>query len=568
MKNFKKNILKPIMLASLTVGAVSLASCGRDSGGDLDPSKLHLFLYHYQGGMGNKWLYNNIEKYEKLHANDKYGDKTGVQIVVDESTNRPNSVGIKTEKYALYYYEELDFNSFYDSNSLEDITDVVNNNPYEPSKSIASKLTETQQNYFGVGEGADKKYFAVPYYSTTTGITYNKTVFDDNGFYFNDDYESAMSLEDKFISEAFPNKSAGPNGIAGDYDDGLPVTYQDFYDLCDYIKSCKVVPFTCYEKNDQDYTGFLLSALAASHEGAKENIVNYTMDGEITVAEMDGEGVALNADGTVKTSKVTVDPAYGGETKANGYNVQRSFGKYYALSFMRKLVNEWDKGWSANVVSANNSQFDVQNWFIDSQFGTNPAPEGDWQRGKPIAMMIEGNWWYSEASSHINGLSERQKSQLNYGWMPLPRANKTDANTKLTYLDTAGSMSFVNKSRPDLEKQVAKDFLAFTCTDESLNDFTACTNGVMAYKYELTESVKNNLSSFGKSMMNIYELSDKIYPVSRNAQFRAKLSSTSLSRRWSISSSTTWPITEFKKNSSMTASDYLYKMYTNYKSFW
>lgn len=564
MKNLKKNVLKPIILAGLTIGAVSLAGCGRGSGGDLDETKLNLFLYHYQGGMGNKWLYNNIEKYEKLHAKDKYGDKTGVHIVVDESTTRPNSVGIKTEKYSLYFYEELDFNSFYDSDSLEEITDVVNSNPYEPSKSIASKLTETQQNYFGVGDGANKKYYAVPYYSTTTGITYNKTIFDENDFYFKAGYETETGLEAKFSCSS--EKSAGPNGIAGDYDDGLPVTYQDFYDLCDYMKSCQIVPFTCYEKNDQDYTSFLLSALAASHEGAKENIVNYTMDGEITVAEMEGEGVAFNADGTVKTSKVTVDPSYNGTGTSNGYNVQRSFGKYYALSFMRKLVDEWDKGWSASVVSANNSQFDVQNWFIDSQFGTNPAT--DWQKGKPIGMMIEGNWWYSEATAHINGLSERQKSQLDYGWMPLPRANRTDANTKLTYLDTAGSMSFVNKSRPELEKQVAKDFLAFTCTDESLNDFTACTNGVMAYKYELTDEVRNKLSSFGKSMMNIYELSDKVYPVSRNAQFRAKLSSTSVSRRWSTKSATTWPITEFKKDPNLTASEYLYKMYKNYKDLW
>ena len=560
-----------LALCAVSCLAGALTGCSTGGGSSVDSSKTQLYVKCYQGGYGNKWLYSAKERYETLHANDSFEDgKKGVQIIIADQKTTPSSSEIKNNVNELYFFEGLNYLNMVKDDTFEEITEyVTGTNPYETGKTIESKMTADCKDYLNLADSdGTKHYYAIPNYSVNFGIVYNKTVFKKYNFYFADGYESETpGSELRFIMSASDKKSKGPDGVYGTNDDGLPTTYDEFFELVNYIYEGKQIPFVWRgEGNGKDYFGYLLDALAGFYDGATQTKTNFTMDGEITVVKMNDKGsdVVYNEDGSPVTEKVTVHPE-----KVNGaydgYNVQRTAGKYHALDFVRTVVTNKDK-WLCNLVTDSTTHLDAQTFFVNSQFGRLAAHQE--QKNKSIAMLLDGDWWESEASETISSLADNEKSELDFGWMPLPKADDA-SNAKQTVVSDLTSMVFMKKGLSDSKKKLAGDFMQYMNTDEAYREFTTITNAVKYYNYDLTDEDKTKMSNFGKDYWEYYHNADVILPQSKVAQYTNGLGQQMRTRRYAISAASYFPQNDFINNSGLTAGQYLAQVFNYYKnSIW
>ncbi len=572
----KKYVL-PITLLSL-----ALASCSGEgsSGGSassidgdepINSEKTQLYVKNYQGGFGSKWLYEAKAKYETLHADDSYETgKKGVQIVVTNQKQYPTSADIKNDYNQVYFFESLNYINYQKDGAFADITKyVTGTNPYETDKTIESKMFDQAKDFYGIpDESGNVHYYAIPHYTGSVGIIYNKKVFDDKGYYFVDGYESKTG-EAKFILSDSDTKSAGPDGKKGTYDDGLPVTYQDYYDLCTYIRGSGDVPFTHLGKNTYNYLTELAAVMACQADGATADRVSYTMDGEITAVKFNEAmtDVLKDADGNPVTEKVTVHPEKV-DGKYDGYEVIRSAGKYHGMDFLHTLVEHSDVSKSDSwlyVVASNESyaHTDAQKNFVNSTFNRLPGKAGR-DKNCHIAMLIDGSWWESEASDAVNALSESEKSQLDFGWMPLPRPTSDSVYDPVNPA-TIQSFVFMRSGLSDNISALAGDFIQYMTTDEQLRNFTKVTNTKKTYNYTIDDETYNSMSKFGQSYWNYSKNSTINLTYSRNEQFRKTLGNYYLPRRYFTTDQMSFPYTEFKTSSSETAGTYQAKMYKYYR---
>ena len=344
-KTFKTSA---ILTAVCSVAALVtfVTSCSQESGGGggvvVDKTKTQIYIKNYQGGYGNKWLYSAADRYEKLHAEDSYeSGKKGLQIIIADQKARPSSAEIKNGTSELYFFESINYHTTLADNAFEDITEfVTGDNPYEPGKTIESKMFDFQRDFLNMKDSSgNSHYYAIPHYIGNFGIVYNKTIFREKGYYFAADYQNfdpVTESEFRFIETPTSQKSVGPDGIAGTNDDGLPTTYDEFYELCNYIKDGGNVPLVWMGKNGGgDYFGALANSLASFYEGAEQAAVTYTYDGEVDVVKLnaDGTDVERDAEGNLIYETKTVHP-----NKVNGAydgaEVMRTAGKYHALDFV------------------------------------------------------------------------------------------------------------------------------------------------------------------------------------------------------------------------------------------
>ena len=567
MKNKANKKIAVLALCALSgLTSAALTSCGTDS--NIDTTKTQLYIKCYQGGYGNKWLYSAASRYEALHANDSYEDgKTGVQIIIADQKQTPSSSEIKNNINELYFFEQLNYLNMIADGAFEDITDLVaGTNPYETDKTIESKMYDDVADYLNIADAnGGKHYYAVPHYTSNFGIVYNKTVFRKNNYYFVDGYEEEEPGTDmRFIMSSGDKKSAGPDGKYGTNDDGLPTTYDEFFELVDYIYNGQQIPFIWRgEGNGADYFGKLLNSLSAFYDGPEQSKVNYTMDGKITVTKMnDGlTDVLYDEDSNPLTEEVTVHPNKV-DSKYDGYEVQRSAGKYHALNFLKKVVNNKDK-WLCNFFTTSTNHLDAQNFFINSQFGRLNAHQ--WQKNKSIAMIFEGDWWESEADETISSLADSEKSELDFGWMPLPKAD-SKSNDKQTILADTSSFVFMKSGLSASKKALAGDFLQYMNTDDAYREFTRTTNAVKYFKYDLTDEDKAQMSNFGRDYWEYYHNAETVLPESHVDQFNKGIGQQLSSRRFAISDASYFPQNDFINDSGLKAGQYLAQVYSYYKN--
>lgn len=102
----------------------------------------------------------------------------------------------------------------------------------------------------------------------------------------------------------------------------------------------------------------------------------------------------------------------------------------------------------------------------------------------PIAMLIDGSYWYNEAKDIFrrseNTYKEKAKDR-NFAWMSLPTqysgSVKEGEGKKNALLEILSSYSFINaniKDKPEIVK-MAKMFLQYCYTEEALVDFSVTT---------------------------------------------------------------------------------------------
>ena len=514
-------------LCILSVAAMlPLTSCSlfgkKSSDKQVDATKAQLTISTFDGGVGDEWLKNAANLFmEKNKDRDDFEDgKIGCQIHVDKDRFGGDTLLNSDLTKDMYFTENVDYYRLTNQNKFADITDVLTAaNPDDGNKTILSKIDPNLKDFMN----REGKYYAVPFYDCIYGLVYDKDLFEEKSFYMTD-------------AGGFTNNPAqfgtGPNGISGDWDDGLPKTYEQFTSMMNWMKLNGVTPFV-YSNNSQvsRYTARGLMSYWSDDEGYADTQLNYTFNGQ---AKHIVTGIT---DGVASVEAVNI-------TKQNGYLLQKQAGIYNALNFADSVL----------CSSPDNYKPAADNTAAQTEF-VNAKDSGG--SVKPIAMMFEGTWWENEAVSAFELAKANSRDSFNYGLMAIPKSSESKVGEDATFLNLNNSYGFINASTKQMK--LAKEFFKFLHTDEQLRQFTITTSMTRGLDYNLTSSDMAKVTTFAKDLVAIKQSSHArlVYPVSGEKFFIDHADTFACETwLWGTTNLGENPIPKFIADSSLTAEAY------------
>ena len=491
-----------LLAVVIGLGATAFVGCGepKDNPNNvvINKDKTQLYVNHYYGGVGDKWLDEAIKEFEEQNADYKgVNGKVGVQVVKNNQKKDGEELfsELGNTSDEVFFTDKSKLYDMMISGYVLDISSVVTE-VNSDGKTIESKLTEQQKEYYK----HDGKYYALPHYESFGGITYNVNVFNEYELFFakggcpseysaytqanNDDKASGSFTKYKYTNKEGA-LSAGPDGKYGTYDDGLPATYAEFFELCNHMKS-DVTPLIWSGQFGKAYVGYLLSSLYADYEGDEVKLA-YDFNGTAThlVKSINGNDVQFESATEINNE--------------NGYLTFKSAGYYYALKFMDGILSDTDY-LSSNSNSGAHTHTQAQTDFILSEFDTRFNKDG-----KPIAMLVEGSYWENEARDYgvFDRLSKYGKSEsdCNYAYLPVPKIDEAHIGTGYTIGEGLGNIAFISSKTAPEKVDIAKKFLQFCYTDANLQKFTKITSVKRALKYDITDMT--GLTTFAKSTVEL-----------------------------------------------------------------
>lgn len=492
----------------------TMMACGPTGGeviDSVDKTKIQLNVFSYNGGVGSEWLDKVIERFEADYKDATFSNgRNGVQVVPDKTKSDVFS-NMGTNNNHVIFSEVGNYSQLVTQKSVLDISDIMDKPLNEltktaDTKTLKSKMYDETIDFYSFSGG---KIYALPHYSFFSTFTYNKQLLTDKNLYFAKDYDVNGDLDSKFIHSASEDKSCGPDGIYGTDDDGLPATYTELFDLFNMMKNKNVTPITWAggEMVSGGYVNYLLNNVYLSLAGKDQARLNYTFDSKdktITIVEKFEGGKAVT-----KEEKITAD---------NYKKLNSELAKYQAIKVVDTILDNalWQSG---DCDSTTTTMLSTQQNYIESYNG-----------GTPIAMIVEGSYWYNEADNA--GYIEDTKNRFtdfdaknNYQILPLPRVYEGTYKDvegkevgKAVYADQADSLAVINANiAGDKELvELAKTFLAYCYTDESLKEFTETTRVTRSLKYDVDV---NKLDAWGKAVWNYTKAADLLLPYSSNSLY-------------------------------------------------
>ena len=490
----KKKVLA-IMLTVLVTFAQTgiLSACGGMGAGkkvEVDTTKTQLYIGNFDGGYGSRWLEVYKNAFEEAYKDVSFENgKTGVEIIIINdkiaymSENLYNT--ISNSVIDMVFTEGFDYYKFKDADLLYDISDVVRETIDGEEKTIEDKLTEDQRKFYGSGDG---HYYGLPHFQALRGFIYDIDLFNQKKLYIKSDGTIAGISTDTDLS-------SGPNGVSGDYDDGLPATMDEFNDWCDFVYSYKkVTPIIWTGTYANDYTYNVMQAAYTDVQGYEGSLFrhNFGSTDPVTtkiISSFDSNGNPVITEGTL--------------SRSNYLDVQKTVGCYYAYKLLYNLVtNNYYYKMSLNSTETH----DIAHYdYLRSRFDPNM---------QPIALMLEGTWWEEESNYIFESMQKEYagagRYERNFGLMPFPKATE-DFIGKPTLYDGNQSIVIVNGNCSETKAALAKTFLKYISSDENLQLFNTITGVARDYVFSLTNEQYNGLSSMAKS---IYDLrSDSVGTV-------------------------------------------------------
>lgn len=468
----------------------------------IDKTKTQLTVYNFDGGIGTDWLYTIKKMFEEQYADKSFEEgKVGAQIfVIPQKTNGYGLIStFAGSTYDVMFNEYLRYNDYLSQGILLDITEWVTTSVDGEEKDIESKLRPEQIEFLTAYDG---KYYGLPHYEVYQGLIYDIDLFESKKFFFSDNPNNGNN---GFIISKTEKRSCGPDGIYGTDDDGLPSSYEEFFKLCDYIVLKGCTPFV-WTGQYSEYTEYLLNALVTNFSGKENAMYDYTLDShgkEVDIITgFDGDEPIIE--------QVVITPD-------NAYLLKQQPAKYYAITFLEKIMSNSSYYYPFSRNNLTFSHTDAQEKFIFSSL-----------ENEPIAMLIEGTWWENEAISSgaiarsINTYGERAQNRK-YGFMPLPRLVKgrvTEGNgSKSVFSDYINAYCVVNANIDPDKIELAKKFVQFCYSDLGLQTFTVETGIAKGINYSLTEDQFSKLSPFAQSVWKLRENADIVFPHSSTPLF-------------------------------------------------
>ena len=477
MKKAFAFVLSLVMMLTLFAGCGVGVEKGGENVVEVDPSKASITVATWDGGLGSKWLEDAAALFEEQYkdATNFEEGKVGVEINIVASRSFDGSAMAFTPlTHDIYFVEAVDYFAMINNRQLADISDVMTAplTAYGEEKSIADKLDPTLNAYL---TNIDGNYYAVPFYETYYSFVYDLDLWDAKSFYV---------AANGGWTNASGDLSAGPDGVAGTDDDGMPATYAEFAKLITRISDADVTPFVT-AGNAQDYVANYLYQMWADYEGAEQMLLNYTFDGTATdLIDVDESGNVTKLPAT----EITID---------NGYMLQKQAGRYAVLQFCEDILLSSDNNYKIIDTHVNAQKSFVRGGIANDQ---------------PIAMIVEGSWWENEAKEALNDLANGGYDRHNYAVMPMPHATEEQIGQTPTWLAMSNSYGFIASNCDNMD--LAKEFMKFLHTDSNLCAFTREVNMTRALQYELSQEQITGLTTYCQSILNLKKNGNVIYPVS------------------------------------------------------
>ena len=536
-----------VLMGATTMSAFSACGGTKVQDEEYDATKANLTVATFDGGVGRAWLDDAAARFEELYkdATNFQEGRTGVNIIVDGSKDKygGKTLAEKALNKDVYFTEGVDYYDFVNKGKVADITDVLTGSmaTYGESGTIEDKMDNSFKSFMTTG--TEGKYYMVPFYDGFYGFIYDIDLFESEGFYFDQDGDFLMLSDESEREEFEANKSNGPDGKKGTYDDGLPATYEQMISLVDQIVAKSCIPF-CYSGMYNDYVSKAFRAFIADYEGYEGFSLNYNFNGTAELVKN------INADGSIETEEVAI-------TEDNAYELQRQGGKYYALKMQEELFG------SVKYIGNNWNGLDytvAQSTFIKSKYTS-----------KPYAILVEGVWWENEASAtftEIENIRGEKKSDRNFGFLPIPKAPGKEAGDQ-TMFSSNSSFGFINKNCSNME--LAKEFMRFLNSDAEMSKFSAKTSIPRSLNYTVSEGDKATATSFGKSLIAMRESSKVVYPYS-SLPLVINNAASFTEERWFLTSEVSGktlnnPFNAFKDGTA-TAAQYFNGMYSYHSGMW
>lgn len=458
--NHKKIILTIFITLSLFILSACNGKFTKDTAETVDTTKTQLYIGNFDGGLGHEWLETVSEMYEANHPN--------IQIIINNEKDLYSDSNLLTNmtnyNNDIYFLNGITYSNYVAQGRLADITNVVTSQLPGEDVSIEDKMNSSLRDYYKAEDG---KYYAVPFFDSIFGVVYDVDLFEEEGFYFN---SSGNLIADDDTNTTL---SVGPNGIVGDFDDGLPATFSQWKNLVDTMKLFGVTPYTWNGAYDY-YRLRYLTSLWADYEGKDNFDLNYSFDGQYQF-NGDNEPTDININ--------------------NAYLLQEQPGKEYALNYAEYIIkNGLYTGDSFDTV---NTHTMAQQEYLLSAI-----------TGDRIAMILEGGWWENEAKNFFNTMAKNYGDEFafrtrRFGFMPAPKADDGSSDSSTTLISSTGnSVVVINANTSVLD--IAEDFLGFCHTDEALRIFTRMTGSVRPYTYQMLDSDFEEMSYYARNMYEIY----------------------------------------------------------------
>ena len=518
-----------VLMGALLAFSVASTLVGCRKREEYDDTKTQLFISTYNGGYKTEWLDKVAARFEAQYADYKIDDKVGVQIIIDATTDFGNSLLQNWGSVAseIFFTEGVYYYDFVNGGYILDLTDAITSDLPGENKSIFDKFSEQQKEFYAARKDDGKDHFyGVPFASGFSGLVYDIDMFYTEGLYYTKDSDDNALLprDARFIRKSQKDAngayyttieqdgqtyrkttagdilSHGPDGEYGTDDDGLPDTYDAFFDLCDYmVYDCSgLVPFAWSGKSKAGYLAWLWNELAIDCNGAEESRKGFNFEGSATNV------VSVGDDGTV--TKLP-DANLAEEPLA----VFRTEGKYRAYEFMNKIVDTPAYYEASDGGSETSTNYDAQRTYLNSK-----------TTATRYAFLVDGIWWQNEAKDAFDYMAKidasNSKQNRQFGLLPLPKVDDTRLGAP-TILDTHLTLGFVSSKIAAKKADLAKEFIRFCFTEESNKEFTLTTGVPRPLEYTLTESEVTQLSPFERNIYNVFRSADIVYPISKSKYY-------------------------------------------------
>ena len=532
-KAFKRTA---VMALALTL-ACGMVGCGggndsssnagggsSSSGGTTRLPKSEISVGIWDGGIRGNWADRWAEEFEKANANRSFEEgKMGVDVTVNLSKAfLDDTCAERLTDYEadIVYCEQVNYYKFITLGTGYNINEWVTTplTEFNETKSIEDKMSAWDVDYYGQSGGANGGYYGVPWVCSMLAINYDIKIFEDNNLYF---AANGKGDSQGFVAGPQTEKSLGPDGKTGigpngeDYtqDDGMPATYDDFFKMCDKMVDCGITPFV-WAGGFQKYVTQLVYTLWADFEGYEDMQRNYTFEGE----EEGLISIDTLTNKITKMEKLLIDDS-------NGYMLRRQEGLYQALKFIERICTTKDNRGELKYINGEDcfgesvSHLNAQYKFLGS---TIPGS------ASPIAMFVDGTWWYNEAYAAFDEMSalpgyghyDRQ-----IGIMPMPKATKAMVGEDATWMSVYITSCVVNANIADYsEEKIAliREFFRYMHTDKAMTSYMYDSHTVRPFKYELTDLDRfdTDFSTYAMQQYNIYNKSQVVQPYSSHYKIR------------------------------------------------
>lgn len=517
------------IISILVVGLILFSSVACSDKITIDKDKTQLYVYSYNGGIGNQWLLEDIKGFEEMYKDVSFEEgKTGVQIIPDitqKVNGRAMVDTIAASSYEVIFNEYVYYNEWVSKGLLLDISDILNEENTD-SKTIASKLSAHQLEMLSI----DGKVYALPHYEAFRGVIYDVDLFEEEKLYFAKDRTYG-----DFILQSGDARSAGPDGIYDTADDGLPATYEEFFELCDYMANEKNITPFIWAGEQSSYTLFLAYALYETMAGADEAMLDYSFgvgaEGDAAYANI----VRSFQNGQPVVEKVKI-------SESNGYELKQTEAKYRALEFLFKIFNTDKYFYRDSMGNATMSNRVAQESYIFSKL-----------ENKPVAMLIDGSFWEAEAqdSFSLSEMSFGDKAKnRNFARMALPGVYSGEVNEengkKQVLNNYINAYCGINANIKPEKIELAKKFVQYCYSDAGLNQFTKSTGMTIGVDYELSADTLSAMSGYSKNLYDLRRESDVITMQSKSNLFISNEQTLGEYSNFWISGNYTYPINAFK----------------------